>query len=119
MFAKTIVIWALLISLGFMPQARPGTLPARMRSGGVCAGRPCVRPCCVEMECCRAMQQQKAPSTATLAQQPPNIGLAPAVRLLRDFLVSPVTREPSRVRLDDACTAHVVPPLAAGCIWLI
>ena len=120
MFAKLSLILTLIVSLLFVTQAQPVTMPVEMKPGGACAGRQCVRGCCANPACCTLSEQKQAPLTPVPASpqhfhiQLATIGLRAGV-----FFFTPPARERPLVILDDLRTAHTLSPLAAGCIQLI
>ena len=119
MFAKTSLIVTLIVSLLFVTQARPVTLPAEMKEGGRCAGMQCARSCCANLMCCKAMEQLQSPQTPSPAPQSTHVQLGTiGLRAYTILFTPPVPRRPF-VILDEARTAHTLPPLAVSCIRLI
>jgi hypothetical protein len=119
MLAKTSLILTLIVSLLFVPQARPLALPVEMKQGGMCAGMDCARGCCTNRACCEMVEQQKAPPTPAPAPQSTPVQLVtigPRADTL--FLIPPTPRRPL-VILDEASTPHTLTPLAVSCIRLI
>jgi hypothetical protein len=119
MFAKTSLILTLLVSLLFVTQAQPMTLPVEMKQGGTCAGMECASGCCTNIACCKVMEQQKAPKTPTPAPQYTHVQLATIGLRSYTLLFNPPAPRRPFVILDEASTAHTLSPLAVSCIQLI
>ena len=119
MFAKTPLVLTLLVSLLFATQAQRVTLPVEMKPDGVCAKMQCATGCCANKACCKVTEQQKSPQTPTSAPQYAHVQLAALeLRAYTILLIPPAPRR-SSVILDEASTAHTLPPLAVNCIRLI
>ncbi len=119
MFAKLSLILTLIVSVLFVTQAQPVTMPVEMKPGGACAGMQCVRGCCMNMACCKVAEQQKAPQTPTPAPQYTHVQLATIGLRAYDLLFTPPARERPLVIPDEARIAHTLAPLAVSCIRLI
>ena len=120
MFAKLSLILTLLVSLLFVTQAQPVTMPAEMQPGGACAGMQCVRGCCTNPACCTLAEQKQAPLTPVpAAQQHFHVQLATLGLRACPLLFTPPARERPPVIPDVTRTAHTLSPLAVGCIRLI
>lgn len=120
MFARIPLILALIVSLLFVTQAQPMSMPVEMKQGGMCAGMQCARGCCANTACCVAVEQKQAPQTPAPPQQQhqdvPFVAIE--LRAFTLLLPPPAPRRPVVIR-DDTWTAHALPPLAASCIQLI
>lgn len=119
MFAKTSLILTLIVSLLFVTQAQPMSVPAEMKKGGVCAGMQCAPGCCSNMACCAVAKQQQAPLTPAPAPQQTEIQLATIGLQVFTLLFTLPTPERTLVIFDETHTAHTLSPLAASCICLI
>ena len=120
MLAKTSLILTLIVSVLFVTQAQPATMPVEMKQGGACAGMQCVRGCCTNTACCTISEQKQAPLTPVPAsQQHFHVQLATIGLRAYVLLFTPPARERPLVILDEARTAHTLSPLAVGCIRLI
>ena len=119
MLAKTSLILTLIVSLLFVTQAQSVVLPVEMKQGGMCAGMDCASGCCANMECCKMMEQQKAPKPPVPAPQSTHVQLATlGLRAYTILFPPPAPRHPF-VILDEAGTAHTLSPLAVSCIRLL
>ena len=120
MFAKISLILTLIVSLLFVTQAQPMTMPVEMKPGGTCAGMQCSRGCCTNTACCTFAEQQQAPLTPVPAsQQHFHVQLATIGLRACTILFTPPARERPLVILDETRIAHTLSPLAVGCIQLI
>ncbi len=119
MFVKTSLILTLIVSLLFVTQAQPVTLPVEMKPGGLCAGMQCAPGCCANLACCALAKQQQAPLTPAPAPQYLHVQLATIGLRAYTLLFSPPARERQLVILDEASIAHTLSPLAVSCIQLI
>ncbi len=119
MLAKISLVLTLIVSLLFVTQAQPMAVPVEMKAGGMCAGMQCVRGCCANVACCRFSEQKQAPLTPASGSQRFHVQLAAVVLRSYFVLFIPPARERPLVLLDDAGSAHTLPPLTVGCIQLI
>jgi hypothetical protein len=119
MFAKTLLVLTLVLSLLFVTQAQPWAMPIEMKPGGGCAGMQCALGCCANVACCKAVEQQKAPRTPISAPRSADIPLATIGLRVVALLFIPPARERPFVVSDEAGASHILSPLALNCIRLI
>jgi len=119
MLAKFSLILTLIVSLLVVTQAQPVALPIEMKRDGICAGMQCARGCCANAVCCTVAEQKQAPQTPAPAPDHSPIQLATLGLRACTILVVPPAPRRRFVILDEASTAHTLPPLAVSCIQLI
>ena len=118
MFAKTLLILMLIVSLLFVTQARPEA-DSRAVKIPSCLAMVCMKPCCANMPCCATQpQRDQAPEQAP-APVRGGVELAAIAAHTFSFLYALPAPERRFVIRDEACAAHTLPPLAASCIRLI
>jgi hypothetical protein len=119
MFARTFLVFALLLSLLFNPQARSvAPAPVSTPMPG-CAMTTCISGCCAQMGCCALSAQDRSGQEQSPAQ--PRMNLDLAVLSLRTFSVLYALPSGERrfVIREEEKRAHTLPRLAATCIQLI
>ena len=118
MYARTILVLTLILSLLALTQAQPLIVPVEMKAGNACAMMKCARGCCANMACCKFVERQRSPETPTAPAQQSHVQLGLLGLRVYSFLFAPAPRPPFVIR-DEIGIAHTLPPLAASCIWLI
>ena len=118
MFAKTLLILTLIVSLLFVTQARP-VADSRVVKLPSCVAMVCMKPCCANMPCCATQPQRDPAPKQAPAPSRGGVELAAIAAHTFSFLYALPAPERLFVIGDEARAAHTLPPLAATCIRLI
>lgn len=117
--AKTSLASVLILSLLLVMQAGTIGAPARMQTGGMCAGMSCEHGCCGNPACCHVVEQGKThPPTVDSKRMALDEVSAPEPRVLA-LLAVPEARVYAVIKRDGRCAPCRVPPLVASGVWLI